>query len=82
MTTIERTAYPRFKHSFTQDELEHFYNPTEADVAFVENIATDEAQQLVMMVLLKAFQKLGRLPKLSDVPVSVGKHIAKQMKHP
>ena len=82
MTTIERTAYPRFKSSFTQDELAHFYNPTEADMAFVKNVATDEGQQLAMMILLKAFQKLGRLPKLSDVPAPVGKHIAKQMKCP
>lgn len=82
MTTIERTAYPRFKSSFTQDELEHFYQPTESDAAFVENRATDETQQLAMMILLKAFQKLGYLPKLDDVPVSVGKYIAKQMQRP
>lgn len=82
MTTIERTAYPRFKSSFTQDELARFYNPTEADVTFVEDVATDEAQQLAMIILLKAFQKLGRLPKLSDVPIPVGKYIAGQMKRP
>ncbi|MCP4096109.1 MAG: Tn3 family transposase [Planctomycetaceae bacterium] len=82
MTTIERTAYPRFKSSFTQDELEHFYQPTESDATFVENRATDETQQLAMMILLKAFQKLGYLPKLDDVPVSVGKYIAKRMQHP
>ena len=64
MTTIERTAYPRFKSSFTLDELAHFYNPTEADVAFVENVAADEGQQLAMMILLKAFQKLGNLQRV------------------
>lgn len=31
------------------------------------------------MLLLKAFQKLGRLPKLADVPTPIGKHIAEQM---
>lgn len=81
MTTIERTAYPRFKISFTQDELEHFYNPTESDTAFVESRAMDETQELTMMILLKAFQKLGYLPQLDDVPVSVGKYIAKQMQY-
>jgi hypothetical protein len=79
MTTIERTAYPRFKSAFTQDELAHFYNPTESDAVFVENRAIDETHQLAMMILLKAFQKLGYLPRLDDVPVSVGKHIARQM---
>ena len=64
MTTIERTAYPRFKIAFTQDELEHFYNPTESDRVFVENRAQDEAQPLAIMILLKAFQKLGYLPLL------------------
>ena len=82
MTAIERTAYPRFKHSFTEDELAQFYTPTEADLAFVENLADDEAQGLKMMLLLKAFQKLGRLPKLGDVPTPIGKHIAEQMQIP
>ena len=35
MTAIERTAYPRFKQSLTQRELEEFYAPTEAEVVFV-----------------------------------------------
>ena len=82
MTAIERTAYPHFKHSFTEDELAQFYSPTEADLAFVENLADDEAQGWTMMLLLKAFQKLGRLPKLSDVPTPVSKHIAGQMQIP
>ena len=82
MTAIERTAYPRFKHSFTEDELAQFYTPAEADLAFVENLADDEAQGLTMMLLLKAFQKLGRLPKLGDVPTPIGKHIAEQMQIP
>jgi hypothetical protein len=51
-------------------------------MAFVENVAADDDQQLAMMILLKAFRKLGRLPKLSDVPAPIGKHIAKQMKRP
>jgi hypothetical protein len=51
MTTIERSAYPRFKSAFTQDELEHFYNPTESDAAFIENRA--ETQKLAMMILLR-----------------------------
>ena len=56
MTTIERTAYPRFKNVFTQDEWEHFYQPTGSDAVFVENHPTSETQQLAMMILLKAFQ--------------------------
>ena len=46
MAAIERTAYPRFKHSFTQDELDEFYTPTEAEVTFVIQAATGKPQQL------------------------------------
>jgi len=36
MTTIERTAYPRFKRNFTAKDLEEVYTPTpqERFVAF------------------------------------------------
>ena len=79
MTAIERTAYPRFKSSFTPEELEHFYQPTEAETSFVFQRVKSEKQQLTLMVLLKGFQKLGRLPQTKDIPKIVKRYIAEQM---
>ena len=79
MTSIERTAYPRFKKSLTQPELDEFYTPTEAEIAFVNQAATGKLQQLTLMILLKSFQKLGYLPRLSQTPVQIQIHIAQGM---
>ena len=79
MTAIERTAYPRFKSSFTPDELEHFYQPTDAEISFVYRQAKSEKQRLALMILLKGFQKLGRLPQTKDVPLTVKKYVAEQI---
>jgi len=78
VTAIERTAYPRFKQSFTDQELRAFYTPTEADVTFVNKAASGPRQRLALMVLLKSFQKLGYLPRLKRVPDPIKRHITRQ----
>lgn len=79
MASIERTAYPRFRKSLTGSELDDFYTPTAAEVDFVNKTASGQAQRLALMVLLKSFQKLGYLPRLSRVPEQIQKHIAQEM---
>ena len=79
MAAIERTAYPRFKKSFTQQELDEFYTPTEAEIVFGHQAATGQQQLLALMILLKSFQKLGYLPRLSQVPAQIQIHIAQSM---
>ncbi len=76
MTAIERTAYPRFKQSFTKQELATFYTPTEEDIAFVNETASGQLQRLAFMTLLKSFQKLGYLPQWNQIPEIVKDHIA------
>ncbi len=79
MAAIERTAYPRFKQSLTQRELDEFYTPTEEEVTFVNQAATGRQQQLALLILLKSFQKLGYLPQLRQVPEQIQIHIAHTM---
>ena len=57
MTSIERTAYPRFKKTLTQAELDEFYTPTEEEINFVNKAAAGQSQQLSLAILLKSFQK-------------------------
>jgi TnpA family transposase len=79
MTAIERTAYPRFRSSLTHEELETYYTLTESEIGFVQTKASGETQQLTLALFLKAFQKLGYLPRLTDVPEQIRQYIAQQL---
>lgn len=66
MTAIERTAYPRFKTTLTEQELDEFYTLTDEEKAMVHRKAAGQKQQLPLAILLKGFQKLGYLPRVND----------------
>ena len=68
MASIERTAYPRFKRRPTAQELTDVYTPTSEEVAFSRATARGPTPTLTLVVLLKAFQRLGYFPRLQDVP--------------
>ncbi len=53
MTTIERTAYPRFTRALSVKELREIYTPTPGDVAFVATHARGLSQKFSLMILLK-----------------------------
>ena len=74
MASIDRTAYPRFGHTPTRRDLEAFYTPTPADVAFVTATARVAGPRLTLMVVLTCFQRLGYVPRLTDVPVVIAAH--------
>jgi len=82
VAAIERTAYPRFKQTFTQQELADFYTLTEAESDFIRGKASGQKPQLSLAILLKAFQKLGYLPQINDVPSQVRQHMATQLSLP
>jgi len=81
VTAIERTAYPRFKKTFTKQELDEFYTLTDEEKVLVRRKASGQKQQLSLAILLKGFQKLGYLPRVNDVPRQVRQHISVQV-HP
>ena len=58
MTSIERTAYPRFKRQFTTKELTEIYTPTSSEIAFAYSTTKGENNVLNLLVILKSFQRL------------------------
>jgi len=68
MTSIERTAYPRFTRAPSVKELREIYTPTPTDVAFVTTTARGLAQKFGLMILLKVYQRLGYFPKPETIP--------------
>ncbi|GAC1646145.1 MAG: hypothetical protein NVS4B9_38090 [Ktedonobacteraceae bacterium] len=82
MTSIERTAYPRFTRAPSVKELRVMYTPTPADVAFVATHARGPAQKFALMILLKVYQRLEYFPELQTIPGAVISHIRAVMQYP
>ena len=74
MTSIERTAYPRFGRLVTARELTGL-SPTPGEVGWARERSRSDAHLLALMVSLKCFQRLGYFPRRDDVPETVIEHV-------
>ncbi|SFP68381.1 Tn3 family transposase [Salibacterium halotolerans] len=75
MSSIDRTAYPRFKLNFSKNELNKVYTPTLEELQWIRSIARGSSSALNLTVLLKCFQNLGYFPRLDDIPHVIITHI-------
>jgi len=75
LASIERTAYPRFKRTPSSKELEGLYTPSDNELQFVHSVARKPTLRFGMLILLKAFQRLGYFPSIEEVPAVVVQHI-------
>lgn len=75
MTSIDRTAYPRFARVLSARELAEAFTPTEAEVEWARSRTDDEHHLLALVVWLKSYQRLGYFPKLAEVPPPVAAHV-------
>lgn len=80
MTTIERTAYPRFKQYPDPKELAQFYTPTGEEIQLVKSRTKSHEGFFSFMVMLKSFQRLGYFPHPECVPEAVLKHLRSCLK--
>lgn len=77
MPVIANTAYPRLSAHPPPAELETAFTPTAAEIAFAARRSRQPVPRLALLVLLKAFQRLGYFPMLAAVPAAVVEHIAR-----
>lgn len=75
MASIERTASPCFKRSPSQRELEALYIPTNDELSFACLIARKAQVRFGLLLLLKAFQRLGYFPAVEDIQATVVQHV-------
>jgi TnpA family transposase len=68
MTSIERTAYPRFKRLITAHELHLFFAPSREEVQWAADSTDSDEHQLALLLALKSYQRMGRFPKLEEFP--------------
>jgi hypothetical protein len=79
MTSVERTAYPRFRRKPSVKELRELYTPTLADINFVNQTSRGPAQKFALMILLKVYQRLGYFPRPETIPGVIIGHIRASM---
>lgn len=75
MTSVDRTAYPRFGRVVSGRELADSFTPTDAEAEWAQGRTQDQQHQLVLTVLLKSYQRLGYFPKAGDVSPAVVRHV-------
>ncbi len=75
MTSVDRTAYPRFGRVVPGRELAEAFTPTDAEVEWARVKTQDQQHLLALVVWLKAYQRLGYFPKVEDVPPVVVRHV-------
>lgn len=75
MTSIERTAYLRFKQNISKKELATIYTVTHEENIFARRIARGERSVFICLVMLKSFQRLGDFPRPKEIPPIVLLHI-------
>jgi TnpA family transposase len=81
MSSIERTAYPRFStRVLKQSELDEFYSLTPDEQRYLDQNVRGDLMRLNFVVQLKAFQRLGHFPTLSTIPTAVIDHLKKCLK--
>ncbi|MDP9843383.1 DUF4158 domain-containing protein [Streptosporangium lutulentum] len=75
MTSIDRTAYPRFARVVSARELVENFTPTDTEVSWARGHTQDEHHLLMLVVWLKSYQRLGYFPKIAEVPAAVSEHV-------
>ena len=71
MASIDRTAYPRFSHPLSDQELDARYGPTDEETALTLEKSLGAGARLTFLVMLKTRQQLGYFPLLDEVPKQI-----------
>ncbi|MEU7858345.1 DUF4158 domain-containing protein [Nonomuraea sp. NPDC049141] len=82
MTSIDRTAYPRFARVMSARELAETFTPTDDEVDWARGRTQDEQHLLALLVWLKSYQRLGYFPKLDQVPSAAAAHVRGMLELP
>ncbi len=83
MTSIYRTAYPRFhpNQKIRATELEADYSLTHVELNYIKENIRGDSMRLGFTVLLKVFQRMGYFPAINTIPEVIIKYIREQIPH-
>lgn len=77
MSSVQDTAYPRFKSNVTPKELTAIYTPTPEELTLAQQATKGRVAKLGFLILLKSFQRLGYAVAAAKVPLTIIEHIGK-----
>jgi TnpA family transposase len=63
----------------SERELHDVFTPTADETVWATEVARFNGHLVVLVVLLKSFQRLGYFPRIGDVPTEVTAHVAQQI---
>jgi len=75
VSSVQDTAYPRFKSNITLKELTTIYTPTPEELTLAEQTTKGRVAKLGFLILLKSFQRLGYAVAVIKVPLAIIEHI-------
>jgi hypothetical protein len=75
VTSIERTAYPRFPRLMSAREPHVFYTPALEEIEWASEATGSDGSLLDLVLALKCFARMGRFPKADEVPEVVVDHV-------
>ncbi|WP_225845179.1 DUF4158 domain-containing protein [Streptomyces sp. HPF1205] len=67
VTSIERTAYPRFKRLITAHELHLFFSPSRDELKWAADATDCDEHLLALLLMLKSYRRMECFPALEDV---------------
>ncbi|WP_331763539.1 DUF4158 domain-containing protein (plasmid) [Streptomyces hirsutus] len=82
MTSIERTAYPRFKRLITAHELHLFFSPTRDELEWAAGATDGDEHLLALLLMLKSYRRMGCFPALEEIPEQVVEFVRRQVELP
>lgn len=79
MTTIDRTAYPRFRRRYSANELRADFSLLHPDHRFIGKTARGRSGRLTLATMLVCRRRFGWFPRLRRIPSQVVIHMAGQL---
>lgn len=83
MSSIEKTAYPRFpkRKKITSIELNRSYSLQPDEINMINLAANTSKLRLNMAIQLKTFQRLGYFVEMDEIPLEIIVHIRQSLKY-
>lgn len=82
VTSIERTAYPRFKRLITAHELHLFFSPTRDELQWATDRTDSDEHLLALLLTLESYQRMGCFPRVEDIPEAVAEFVRRAVELP
>jgi hypothetical protein len=79
VTSIERTAYPRFAKLTSARMLHVSFTPEPDEITWARGHTNSPQALLAVLLALKCHQKMGRFPAAGEVPEEVVDHVRRRL---